>query len=90
MNRPFRNGKVHVMKEPGWRCIKLPGRKMHVEHCRVKDMIDTATSKDGVIVCHQTLDIVGGEGAICRGFFDQHPTQPLQLAERLDRIEWVS
>lgn len=55
-------------------------------------MVEQATEDESAIVCHKTL--YGGRGrkmknAICRGFFDKHPTAPLQIADRLGLIEYV-
>lgn len=67
-------------------CIFRQGNLMQLNSGRVRDMIDTAKSKDSAITCHQTLD---GDNAVCRGFFDRYPTTPLQLAERLGLVEMV-
>lgn len=44
------------------------------------------TRNDSTIVCHQTLD---GDNAACRGFFDNHKTAALQIAERLGLIQEI-
>lgn len=49
-------------------------------------MVRSARKSESAIICHQTLDT--GEEAVCRGFFDRYPTQPLQIADRLDLIEY--
>jgi hypothetical protein len=59
---------------------------MHLMPGRVSEMVSEARTNDSAIVCHATLD--DPEQAVCRGFFDKHPTQPLQIAERLDMIQW--
>jgi hypothetical protein len=49
-------------------------------------MIDQARADQSAITCHATLH---GEQAVCRGFFDCHPTAPLQIADRLDMIVYT-
>lgn len=50
-------------------------------------MVREATKNESAIVCHATLGTK--ENAVCRGFFDKHPTAPLQIAERLGFVELV-
>lgn len=83
----YRDGKVHVCEEMCATCIFRPRNLMQLRPGRVRGMVDEAKRLDTAIVCHGTLD---GEHAICRGFFDRHKTQSIQIAERLDRIEYVS
>ena len=82
----FRDGKVHVCEKMCSTCVFRPGNLMRLEDGRVEGMVEDATKADSTIVCHQTLD---GRNAACRGFFDKHKTQPLQIAERLGFIEFV-
>jgi hypothetical protein len=49
-------------------------------------MVDSARAEESAIICHKTLD---GDNAVCRGFFDRYPTQPLQIAERLGLITQI-
>lgn len=86
MRKPFRDGKVHVCKEMCSTCIFRPGNLMDLEPGRVAGMVKSATKNDSAITCHSTLS---GDQAVCKGFFDKHATQPLQVAERLNMIEWV-
>jgi hypothetical protein len=82
----FRNGKVHVQRRMCSTCIFRPGNLMNLEPGRVEGMVEGA-GDDGCIPCHKNLS---GEGqAVCRGFFDNHKNQLLQIAERLDMIEEV-
>jgi hypothetical protein len=53
---------------------------------RVAGMVRGAKADESAIICHSTLD---GPNAVCRGFFDRHPTQPLQVAERLGLVEYI-
>lgn len=82
----FRDGKVHVKRRMCDTCIFRPGNLMNLEPGRVEGMVADATSDDGCIPCHKTL---GDEPAVCRGFFDRHRTQTLQIAERLGYVEEV-
>jgi hypothetical protein len=50
---------------------------MELKAGRVRQMVDEAKAAQSAIVCHKTLD---GDNAVCRGFYDRFPTQPLQIA----------
>lgn len=84
----YRDGRIHVMAERCETCIFQPGNRMHLARGRVRAMVDEIKRTDGCIPCHKTLGI--GANAVCRGQFDLHPTQPLQIAERLGMIAWQS
>lgn len=58
---------------------------MSLQPGRVEQMVRDATRKQSCIPCHDTLS---GEQAICRGFFEKHPTQPIQVAHRLGFVEF--
>jgi hypothetical protein len=77
---------VRVMEGMCPTCVFRPGNKMHLQPGRVRDMVDTAKANESTIVCHATLD--QKLQAACRGFFDHHATQPLQVADRLGLIVW--
>jgi hypothetical protein len=79
----FRNGKVHVCAQMCETCIFRPGNLMNLSEGRVESMVREATRLESCIPCHSTL---GGYQAVCRGFYENHPTQPLQLAHRLGFI----
>ncbi len=87
---PFRGWKVHVLARKCSTCIFRPGNLMHLEEGRVEQMVADCRRNESAIICHKTLDIVtdGPPPAVCRGFYDLHRTQPLQIAERLQMIEW--
>ena len=76
----FRDGKVHVRACMCSTCIFRPGNLMRLEAGRVKQLVRDATRADSCIPCHETLS---RKQAVCRGFFDRHPTAPLQIADRL-------
>jgi len=74
------------MEEMCETCIFRPHNLMHLQPGRVRSMVDEATANEGAIVCHKTLD--QKRHAVCRGFFDHHKTQLLQVAERLGYVVW--
>ncbi len=79
----FREGRIHVCAEKCPTCIFRPGNLMHLEPGRVAQMVRDASRNESCIPCHKTLS---GDNSVCRGFFDKHPTQPLQVAERIGLI----
>ena len=81
----YRDGKVHVCRIQCETCIFHPGNRAHLQPGRVAEMVRKATN-ESAIICHATLD---GDNAVCRGFFDKHPTSTLQIAERLGVVELV-
>ena len=83
----YRNGRVHVCQRMCPTCIFRPGNLMQLRSGRVRGMIDDARRDEGCIPCHSHL--YTGRDAVCRGFFDRYPTQPLQLAERLGLVTFV-
>jgi len=56
---------------------------------RVKEMVEQSQTANSAIVCHSTLGGRPKRNAVCRGFYDKFPTQPLQVAQRLGMIEEV-
>lgn len=86
----YRHGRVHVRAERCATCIFRPGNLMGLQRGRVRSMIDAATRIGGVIPCHETILGQRDQEAVCRGFYDLHPTPALQLAERLGVIEDVA
>jgi len=84
--KPYRDGKVHVMKSMCSTCVFRPGNLMHLEPGRLDQMVRDAVKAESTIICHSTLE---GAQACCRGFFDRHATAPLQIAERIGLIEYV-
>lgn len=77
----YRNGRVHVRARRCPTCVFRHGNLMHLD-----GMIAEAEANESAIICHDTLD---GDNAVCRGFFDLHPTQPLQIAARLDLVTYT-
>ena len=87
MRPPFRDGKVHVCREMCKTCVFRPGNLMDLVPGRLEQMIEGAVRNESSIICHATLT---GDRAVCRGFFDRHKTQPLQLAERLGYLQEIN
>lgn len=85
-NGPFRDGKVHVLRDMCATCVFRPGNLMSLKPGRLRGMVDESLGNDSAITCHSTLDT--SERAICRGFFDRHAHNvfPLLLAVALDII----
>lgn len=84
----FRDGHVHVRAEMCSTCIFRPGNLMHLRAGKVREMVDGAKANGTSIVCHQTLN--SDEQAVCRGFFDRHTTDALELAVALNKVREVS
>lgn len=85
----YRDGKVHVCAKQCPNCIFHPGNRFHLNPGRLEDMIAGAHNVDALgsaIVCHDTLE---GDNAVCRGFFDKHPTPVLQIADRMGFVRYV-
>ena len=59
---------------------------MDLQDGRVAEMVAESTAAESCIPCHETLE---GDQAVCRGFFEKHATQPLQIAERLGFIVFL-
>jgi hypothetical protein len=83
--QPYRRHRIYVASRLCDTCIFRPGNLMQLEEGRVEEMVREACAKETAIICHETLS---GDKAICRGFFEQHPTLPLILADRLGRIKF--
>lgn len=77
---------VHVMERMCATCIFRPGNLMHLEEGRVEQMVKDATKEEGVIPCHSTIHGSRDQEAVCKGFFDFHPTRLLQVAGRLGYV----
>ena len=84
----YRDGKIHVCDRPCDTCVFRSGNLMRLEPGRLAAMVAEAKADESAIICHSTLyhDVI--DNAVCRGFSDRHPTQPLQIAERLGLIEF--
>lgn len=78
----FRDGRLWVQERKCDTCIFRPGNLMHLDPGRCQETTAEAIREGGVIPCHKTL---GGDEAVCRGFFDvaKHEVAGLSVAERL-------
>jgi hypothetical protein len=90
MKKPvFRNGMVHVRRAMCDTCIFRPGNLMQLESGRVEWMVEEATKRQSCIPCHKTILGEDRRGeAICRGFYEKHPTVPLQLAAAMGKVRF--
>ena len=86
-HKVFVDGRVRVCASMCSTCVFRPGNLMHLTPGRLAEMVAEATEAQSTIVCHATLDLP--LQAACRGFFDRHATQPLQLADRLGLLHEV-
>jgi hypothetical protein len=85
----FRDGMVHVRATMCETCIFRPGNLMRLEEGRVEGLVKAATEAQSCIPCHKT--ILGGDRrgeAVCRGFYEKHPTVPLQLAAAMGKVRF--
>lgn len=80
---------MRVLTEQCETCIFRPGNLMHLNPGRLADMVADVKATEGYVTCHTTLDLPLRQRAICRGSFDRIKTRIIQMAERLDFIEWV-
>lgn len=71
-------------------CVFRPGNLMLLPAGRLAEIIRDNVANDSALPCHSTLYGQAEQEAVCRGFFDRHKTTPLQLAERLDLITFVT
>lgn len=90
MGNAYRDGKVHVMAELCPTCVFRPGNLMQLPPGRLAEIIRANVLGESALTCHSTTYQDVPREAVCRGFFDRYPTQPLQIAERLGLIEWQS
>jgi hypothetical protein len=84
----YRDGTIHVCERLCDTCVFRPGNLMHLESGRLAGTVSDAKANESAIICHSTLYQAGVDNAVCRGFYDRHPTQPLQIAQRFDLVEF--
>ena len=84
----YRDGKIHVCRQLCDTCVFRSGNLMRLEPGRLAAMVAEAKADETAIICHSTLYHEDVDSAVCRGFYDRHPTQPLQIAERLGLVEF--
>lgn len=96
--QPYRDGKVHVMREKCSTCVFRPGNIMNLAPGRLKGMVEHVEETGIPFVCHQTLsygapeykDHYDGE-ALCAGAVEHCADRStvMRLAEAADVIEQV-
>lgn len=85
---PFRDGKVHVMKERCTTCVFHPGNRMNLRPGRLKDMVEQTDDsaaclgpdhRRALFSCHQTLPYAESEyvehyggAALCHGAVENY------------------
>jgi hypothetical protein len=85
----FRNDLVYVCAKMCETCIFRPGNLMDLQPGRVEQMVKDATAANSCIPCHKTTYRQNHDGeAVCRGFFEQHSTPALQIAERMGLVKY--
>lgn len=75
---PYRDGLVHVLAQRCNTCVFRAGNLMHLRAGRLKDLVAANVQADSALTCHETLNT--DVPAVCRGFYDTHPTMPLRMA----------
>lgn len=83
---PARNNGVWVMAEKCATCIFRPGNLMHLNDGTVGRMKKSADERGTCIVCHEVMN--GETSAVCRGYYDNHQSQLLQIAERMGIVRF--
>lgn len=81
---PARDGGVWVMAEKCATCIFRSGNLMELRDGAVGQMKRSADERGTCIVCHEVMD--GDRSAVCRGYYDNHNSALLQVAERMGII----
>lgn len=65
-------------------CIFRPGNLMHLNEGVVGTMKRGADERGTGIVCHEVMH--SPDAAMCRGYYDNHNSSLLQIAERMGII----
>jgi hypothetical protein len=89
---PYRDGKVHVLREKCSTCVFRPGNLMHLSPGRLKELIETNLAAEAAFSCHQTLPAYGTAAqALCRGYVDRYRQHvpALRLATAIDAFKEV-
>ena len=84
---PCRDGGVWVRREQCDTCIFRPGNLMHLTPGVVASMKKNADERGTCIVCHDGMH--GPEAAVCAGYFANHNSALLQLAERMGVLKYA-
>lgn len=89
MPKPYHQGRVHVQAEQCATCVGRPGNLMQLTPGRLAALVRDNVRADAALTCHATLYRQAEQEAVCRWFFDHHPTLPLRLAVALDVVTFV-
>lgn len=81
---PARDGGIWVRSERCSTCIFHPGNLMHLQPGVVGEMKRSADERGTCIICHDGMH--GARAAVCRGYYDNHQSELLTLAERMGII----
>lgn len=91
-----------ILREPCSDC-PFKGRFLGLRSGRLKDIVDECKREDRYFVCHHTVDYasyddesempigadaLNGPAAICAGFLEVFEPTIVQLAHRLNYIDW--
>lgn len=82
---PARDGGVWVMAERCETCIFHPGNRMHLNAGTVATMKRSADECGTCIICHEGMN--GPNAAVCRGYYDNHQSKLLRMAEGMGLIK---
>lgn len=82
---PSRDGGVWVKSEMCTTCIFRPGNLMRLDPGRVAGMKRRADESGTCIVCHEDSGRLSA--AVCRGYYNNHESNLLEIAERMGVIK---
>ena len=83
---PYRDGEVHVLAVQCETCVFRPGNLMSLPPGRLTELVRENVDADSALTCHSTLYRDDVEQAVCRAFYERHPTLPLRLADAMGLI----
>lgn len=81
---------VAVMAQRCPTCVFRTGNPMRLKPGRLAAIIRSNVAAESALPCHETTYGQAEREAVCRGFFDRHPTLPLRLAAALGRVVEVA
>lgn len=79
-------GTVAVMAGRCATCVFRPGNLMRLAPGRLAEIVRANVEADSALACHETTYGQAPREAVCRGFYDAHPTLPLRLAAALGMV----
>ena len=96
--QPYRDDRVHVMREKCTTCVFRPGNLMHLNPGRLQDMAAQVQESGVPFSCHQTLSYSAPKYkehydgmALCRGAVDAYGDESvvIRMAYAMDVVEEV-